>query len=493
MDTVTATAKKKTLAANISLALLAVSSGVAAAELSITPQSFLTTTYSDNVNLSPEADEESSFVGILGAGVTSQVEFVRGFMQLAYTARQTAYSHDSERNEFYNELYFDAEKELGRTGVYIDGNASITPISRGADVNALTDYISGDTIESQSYALGVGYRSNPAGYIDLNLHLSGSIVRNEDELADNDGQLYTLTVRNGTAERRMFWLYDFGYRITGSDNSDNENTSEIHRAEFGLQAMHGFSPFVLLYYETYEQDLSESLTRENTRWGPGLRYYWSRHSYLEVNYNFDMDDEFDDVDYMGAALLIQPTKRTRIFAEFSKRFFGDAFAFELSHRNKRLTNSISYREDPISYNRNFYLDGQDLEAFRLEKQLQWNSELTLRRTSYRFALNRTETNSFSDLNDDREDIRYQATLSASRQLRREVSASLTLAYEDYQFESQQARQRDDEYWWVEARMQYQLVAGLNLGGGVRIAERNSDEALNEFQENRIYLNINKRF
>ena len=493
MATVTAN-KNRLLWRRALVALVAVAPSVIATELTLTPQVFATSTYSDNVTLAADGNEESSWVSTLGAGLSSQLELSRGFVALTYTARQILYSYESERNEFYNELYFDAEKELGRSGFYVDSAATISQISRGADENSLTDYISGDTVEQQIYRLGMGYKNNnPTGYLDLNLYASTSAVRNEDDLAENDGQFYSLRLVNGRAEKRFFWTYNLGYRITGSNRSDNENTSEIHRAEFGLQARHGFSPFVQFYREVYKQDISGTTTRENNRIGPALRYYWSRSSYIEANYNFDLDDEFNDADYAGAALLIQPSQRTRLSADYSKRFYGDAFSVALSHRTRRLSNTLSYNEDAVSYNRDFYQSGNNLEAFRLEKRLQWDSQLTLRRTSYRLSLNRTENSSFSDFRDEREDIRYQASLTASRWLKRTLSASLQLAYEDYQFESQQIRQRNDEYMWAELRMQFQLVAGLNLGGGVRVAERTSEFEFNEFQENRIYLNISKRF
>lgn len=485
------TAKKKALAVSFNAVLFA-SCPTFAAELTLTPQVFFTSTYSDNVELAAKENEEDAFVGTIGAGLTSQAEFAGGSMALAYTARQTTYSHDSDRNEFYNELYFDAEKQL-KNGLYVDSSASITPVSRGADVNTLTDYISGDSVERQSYTVGLGYRTNPHSRIDFDLHLAASMVRYEDEIADNDSQQITMAFRNGRAEKRAFWLYELSYRSIDSDTTSNSNTDQQHRIELGLQAIYGWSPFIHFYSERYEQDLSASLTRENMRVGPGVRYYWRQGSYIEVNYNFDLDDEPDDVDYLGAALRVQPSRRTLLTADYSKRYFGDAFSFSLSHRTKRLTNSITYREEPTSYNRDFFQSEDLLQTYRLEKRLQWDTDFVLRRTSYRFSMSRIESSGFSDLSDEREDIRHQASLTASRQIKRTLAASLQLTYEDNQLERQQSQQRNDEYWWAEATLRYQFVAGLSLQGGVRIAQRNTDEVVNEFNENRIYLNLYKTF
>lgn len=493
MDTDMAMARKKTLAVEISFLLLALPVSAIGAETEITPQAFFTATYSDNVELAPDSGNESAVVSLVGAGISAQIDGKQGQLALDYTARQTDYSHDSERNEFYNELAFSASKVLGRSGLFVDANASIQPVSQGADVNALADYISGDTIEAQNFSGGIGYRSNPAGYLDLSAYASLGMMRYEDEVADNDNLTVNLALKNGRSEKRFFWDYQFSYSDQESSRSNASNISQKHSIKLGMQPLNGFSPFIHIYDEDFDEDLRQSTLRESSRWGPGVRYYWTRRSYLELSYNFDMDDRPDDKDYVGAALLIEPTLRTKIEAEYSQRYFGDAYSFSLSHRNKKLTNSIRYQEEPVGYNRDFYQSGEDLEFFKLEKRLEWQSELQLRRTSYRFSMSWVEGSAIGDVDDEREDIRTQANFALTRQMRRNLSGSIELAYIDYQLETQQLVQRNDEYWWGGANLSYRSKLGLNIELGVRLAERSSNLAETEYKENRAFLTLSKTF
>ena len=131
--------------------------------------------------------------------------------------------------------------------------------------------------------------------------------------------------------------------------------------------------------------------------------------------------------------------RTVLEASFSERFYGDSYGLNLSHQNKRLTNTISYVEDIQTFTRNnfvrniigFYFcpdnitqlgqciigndstvfpddpnnpDDQGFQifpiqnftlvednVFSLNKTLAWTSILALPRTNITFNANQTKT------------------------------------------------------------------------------------------------------
>ncbi len=368
-------------------------------------------TFSDNINSSSN-NNNSGFVSTWSAGVHSNIKGHDGKLLFQYDVYQTIHSIDASRNELFNELAFSADKKIYRSNIKFNADASITNIARLREDNANADIISGNTIETQDANVGLSYQSNPNGIIDLYTGVSGGITSNEDDIANYHSYDADLLLQNGTSVKSVFWSTDYSYSRNISRNTENEYYDFILSQEIGLQPIKSISPLIRRYYEGYTDD-EENLV-ESGHWGPGIRYYWHERSYAELAYNYSFKDE----DFWSGYLRLNPTPRTFIEFDYTNRFYGDAYYFSLSHRNKKITNTIEYSEQLIAFDREFFVVGEDVEEYKLVKGLNLSSTLNLRRSSFTTKIRVVDRTPVSDIDsDDRGGSKtYGASISASHRL-----------------------------------------------------------------------------
>jgi len=96
--------------------------------------------------------------------------------------------------------------------------------------------------------------------------------------------------------------------------------------------------------------------------------------------------------------------------------------------------------------------------------------------------------------DDRNSETFSITLTARRQLSRDLSGSLYIGYEDISYDGLLAAfSRDDEELFFGGRLTYQLVRWGSIGLDARYADRTSTEATFEYDRIRVGLVFNGRW
>ncbi|RKF14402.1 TIGR03016 family PEP-CTERM system-associated outer membrane protein [Alginatibacterium sediminis] len=496
-ETATAARKRKETKAKLQsnskfLLLASLSSivfGSSAAEVEFSPQVNAEAVYTDNALLDND-NKQGGEIGIISAGVLSSVTGNDGEATFNYLARQTYFSYDSSQNQLFHDLDFQFDKGLGNSGFRLDGDARIDVQPANIAENALTDLISGDLIQSSTYGLGLRYGSNPGKLVEVSGGIETRLTSFEDDRGNNDSQRLDLRLANGSAEKKYFWLIDGEANRRESTNSGSDTYDAQYRLEFGLQQINGFSPFLKYNGESATEDRSSSQrSAEFESWGPGLRYYYDQNTYLEMSYNFSLDRSVND-DYIGAAINLEPTARTRLFFEYSKRFFGDSYAFSFRHNIRRLTTEISYDEKPTSYDRRYTLDDVPIEELRLAKTLRWQTDLNLRRGSANLILLDTETSSFiggSGSNDHFQSLGLGYLYPLSRKL----DASFDVSW-DRRVYKRTAQTTNDRYnrWGVSLsqRFAHEVVVRYRYNLNFRSSDYKAD-----YTENRISIDINKAF
>lgn len=457
---------------------------VLAAEVEFTPSISSGVIYTDNVDLSA-TNEQSSEIFTITPNIKSQIKGNNGSLTLDYQFQQLLYSHDSDDNERYHTLSFSADKGISGTGLTLNTSAEIENIARSVSNNANDDVVTGDTIESKSFEAGISFKSNPSGWADLSADITGSITDNEDDIGDYTSFDGTLNFENGTGVKDYFWSVDYDYTTNlATDNSDRTESHELEQ-RIGLQQINGFSPLMRWYYEEYRGQRERS--RDSFYWGPGLRYYWHRDSYLELGYDFSPNDENDNA--WRGEVNINPTSRTLIKFEYNHRIYGDAYEFLLKHENRRLSNSISYTEDLSSYNRDNFVEGNRIEEFTLRKVLEWESILQLRRSSATLKL-RTNQNETSNVASDNLDSEgYGSTIELTRQISRRTSVTASFDYDYYEFEEQAARDKEEYYRDWSLGVEHEPTENWSLSVDVSRINKSSTENTSEYNENRAELEV----
>lgn len=314
----------KRYSAYVASVILVHSVSVSAAETEFEPFVAAEATFTDNIDQT-QLSTESSEITTLSAGMTLSLIGNDGTVALDYSGSQLLYSHDSERNELYNELEFSANKGLfSQTALRADISASIENLARDVREDASADFISGNTVETRNAQLGLSYQSNANKYVDLSTRVNSSLTLNEDEVGDNRGYGADISFNNGNRVKTYFWESEYSYDTNIGQDSDNRSEFHEFDGKLGLQQMGGISPYVRLYAEEYSGHGAGD-SADSTTWGPGIRYYLDRNSYAELGYDFALDSGSEDS--WNASLYLAPSSRTLITFDYTQRFYGDAYNF----------------------------------------------------------------------------------------------------------------------------------------------------------------------
>jgi hypothetical protein len=469
-----------------------ISSSVNAAEVEFRPEIGAELVYTDNAGLTEEAPE-SGEIGVLSAGIVSEVIGKDGELSLDYRARQTYHSYDSEKNKLYHELDFTGDKKLGQSGFSIDAVASVDILPAEVSSNAITDVISGDLIQGSELGLGLNYQSNPRKWVDLNARVASSLYRYEDDRGNNNDYDASLLFKNGQKVNSVFWLIDSSYirREARGNSSETENVK--YKGELGLQQRSGFSPFIRYYAESYLQGVSSSeKVGESESWGPAVRYFRSRLSYFELSYNFSLDKDKNE-DYVGAAVNLEPNRRTKLFFEYSKRFYGDAYEFTFFHQKRRISTDISYIEEPTSFDRRFFVEGDSVEEQKLDKTLRWNTGLDLRRSGLDFELRHQTREGLRDVTDFVKDTTYGGGISVDHKLSRKLIIAFAFDYDHYTFDRLNGIDQVDKYSRYDLSLNQDLIEGFFLTYRYQFTHRSSNIVGRTYDENRVSINATKQF
>lgn len=461
---------------------------IAAAELEVTPNVEGKVTYTDNVDLS-ESDKDSGTVTTLAAGIEIKAKGNDGNLSLDYQADQQFYSYDSSKNELFNTLSFNADKGISQTGLKLDVSASIKNISRAIDKQANDDLISGDTIESINAESGVSFQSNKRGLSDFYTRISGAVTDNEDDIGDHDSFSTKVTYKNGQGMKDYFWLMDYSYQTNvGKDDNDRSESHELEE-KIGTRPISGFGPFLRLFYEEYKSDgNSDEFT--SATWGPGLRYYWHKNSYAELSYDFAIDD--DSRDYWRGALFFKPTTRTVLDFDYTRRFYGDAYDFSLSHRNRRVTNIINYTEEIITYDRPNFIGGDDIDELTLSRKFSWETKMALRRTTASLKLSADDQESVRGTSQNRDRQIYGALVSLDYRLSRKTTTSASFNFDSYEFEKENQSNQNDYYRSWSLGLDHKLVNDLSMEIKFDYKSKSSSVSETGYVENRVNFSVRKQ-
>ena len=517
---------KRTLRA-LTTTYLLFSTASFAGEWQFNPNLGLTETYTDNINLT-QVDTESSLVSqfIIGANAN----FISRKLQFSFAGTETlvGYSHNSELNDDYQTLQANGSFDLWQNKLQLIGSSSISNVSQNDSGNSLADLVSGDTVQQINHSAGLQYNRANSDYA-----LSSSFIYNitdtEDSIGESDGYTLLLNSVNGNAARFVFWQVDGSF----TNQENNGFTSENYRLETKVGAItpYKINPFVRFYNEKVTGNLAGSNPDSIPSWGPGLRYQAAKHFIIDISYNYVDDDTQISDDYVAASIDWQPSARTSLKAAYSKRFFGDSYEFDFSHRTRRLTNTLSYHETIEAFDRNNFeevsgviwcpnsaasindclplgekpadtsnftnipvtsLELVENNEFSLNKRLAWKSELALARTTFTLDLSNRERESLNTgVIDDYLDARF----SINRRMSTKSNTTVYVSYRKNVFDKDRpgSPRQEDTYKTLSATYNKSLASSLNTFLTLQYLDRESSFERYTYNEARASINLTKDF
>lgn len=502
---------------------------VQAADSNLTPTISIEEIFSDNVELS-SLEEVDSFVtrAILGLNHSISSTLIDANINGSYT--QQFYSHDSSANDGYESLNSQINITPWRKGPSLTLQADIANIPRSIGGNSESDLISGDTVRTTDYGAGLNYQAQNSDFL-LSIGGQYNDNRSDDNVGESHGYSNNLSFSNGRSQRHIFW------DITGSysDRKNNGRSARSYQvqATVGLITDYKFNPFIRYFDESYSGSVSNNDLSQGESYGAGIRWQPIDLMIIDLSYNLAEDEELSD-DYVAFDFNWQPTTRTQISANYNQRFFGDSYGLNISHRNKRLTNTISYNEQIQAFQRDNFeiftesslfcpvnqpldinncLPNLDNETqpelffelpifdirpvednqFSLNKRLAWNSILSLKRTTFTVTISANER---EDLNtgNTQDDVIF--VFNASRQLNSRSQLSVNYQFSRNDFFTRNVdidTERRDYYRSYTINYSRTLGKSLSVNLDLRHLVRASNTNLRDYDENRATLSITKDF
>ena len=498
-------------------------------------------TYTDNVRLTTN-NEQSSLVTQAGLSLESTYKAQQAEFNFSSESIYALYSHDHELDNDYHTVSSDLRVQLWPNGIVVFAGLDISNQSRNGSRNALADIVSADTVQVENYDGGLEYNINNSDFI-INSSIGFQQTNSADNIGNREGVITQLNSVNGNGARYVFWELEHSYQDLKNNNQQGKQSqSEV---KIGLITDLGLNPFIRYYDEDNSGDLNNSnRSIESNSYGLGVRWLITPRLGLNASYNQPIGDNLDlDGDeqkpYVNASIIWQPSPRTKLEANISERFYGTSYGLDFTHRNKRLTNTISYVEDVQSFTRNNFVSNivgfyfcpssnitsvadciiqdegnifpdnpndlnnpgfqifpiQDFtlvedNVFSLNKTLSWSSTLALPRTTISFSANVQNRENLESFNEDEQSA---TSLNIKRRVSGRSSISLNLSYTETNLQIDTEFERIDRYRRYQINYEKSLNSALSFDLALSYLNRSSDNALFNYEEGRVSAKITKGF
>ncbi|WP_181901538.1 TIGR03016 family PEP-CTERM system-associated outer membrane protein [Thalassotalea euphylliae] len=499
------------------------------ADSNFTPTINIEEIFSDNVELD-SFEEQDSYVTRANFGLSQTISSKTIDASINGNYTHLFFSHDSSANEGYESLESQINIAPWHDGPALNLQANITNVPRSTGGNFASDLISGDTVRTTNYGAGLNYQVQNNDFL---LSIGGRY--NDSRSSDNVGESYgysnSLSFQNGIGQKHLFWNISSSY-------SDLKNRGESARsyqiqARFGVITSWQLNPFIRYFDEDFTGSVSTGNFNQGESFGAGLRWQPINLMTVDLSYNSAEDEELSE-DYIAFEFNWQPTTRTQIAASYNQRFFGDSYGLNVNHRNKRLTNTISYNEQIQAFQRdNFEIFTESVlfcpvnqpidinnclsdinnetqpelffelpifdirpvedSQFSLNKRLAWDSTLSLQRTTFSLTVSGNER---EDLNTGDAQDNILVNLTASRQLnsRSQLTAAYQFSRIDFFTRNVDVdSERRDYYRTYNISYSRTLGKSISVNFNLRHLVRTSNTSIRDFDENRATLSITKDF
>jgi len=503
-----------------------------AGEIEFTPKLELEEIYTDNFELTANSNIDSL---VSQVGLSLDAVYSAQYLDVSFSSKSlyATYSHDHELDNDYHSLNSEIEYTIWPNGITLFGRAGIDNRARNIAKNSLANIVSADTVRVEDYAAGLAYSVNNS---DFNIDSSVGYIntKSEDNIGNRDGFQALLNSTNGQSARYYFWDISGDYQ----DLENNSQTAEFYQGEIKLGIITDWkiNPFIRYYDEDNQGTLNQNRSLESNSIGAGIRWAITPRLYLDLSYNdpisSNQDIEGDELsNYVDASISWQPTTRTKLTASSSQRFFGNSYAFDLEHRNRRLENRINYVEQVEAFTRynyeqsllgaywcptsseivlsNCFIEGgqninfddyqlvniTDLipieeQQYNLSKRFSWGTTLNLPRTTFGFGIDRNRRINLDSLV---EDEYFTSSVNIKRKVSGHSDLTIRFGYTKNHFQKQQELERLDRYRKYDIEYNKKLNARLNFVFGLSYIDRVSTDIQYTYEEQQAYLRFTKEF
>jgi uncharacterized protein (PEP-CTERM system associated) len=299
---------------------------VLAAEWRFTPLLTLRETYSDNYNLAPSGSEQSGFVTEIAPGFSLTGQGRRAQFRATYQARSVNYTGGGGGSNIQNYLDAGGRAELIDDLLFVDGTANISNVSSSAFGPQALDstYAIGNRSEVRTYTISPYARKRWGSEAQGEVRYTHQGVSSDTGgFANYNSDRLDANVSSGDAYRTLGWNVAGYTQESRYSNIDSVRTDYVN-GTLRYRLIEEFSLTGSAGYERYTYQTAGAAPS-----GPS----WS--------VGFDW----------------KPSTRTSLAATAGRRFYGNAYSLNGTHRSRFTTWNVSYNEDITTQQQQFANSG----------------------------------------------------------------------------------------------------------------------------------------
>ena len=388
---------------------------------------------------------------------------------------------DRDRERYLPSLNARGDAVLIDQWLFIDGNAT-------SSQNSVSSFASGgDDRADRTGNTNTTYRYSVSPYISRRFK--------------NAGDLY------------LRYTYDDQYNtkdIVGDSSKNSANLLLSSGARLSPISVSLQGDYSKVTYSDTESTVNDDSELKSAQINGAYQYNrtWAINGYVGDEWN-DFVSTRDDIDgaYWGAGLTWTPTSRTSVDIGTGDRYFGSTPWLRVSHRHKRSSFSANY-EKTLTYSRDVRTLGADGSIDDpLNDTTLSNSPILDERLTVLYAFNGRRMNigvngSYSDQTRERggdlsqqeldlsESTFKQVSVSVGHPLAKSMSLSTRLSWSEQEPKGERSQSvASSETWALTVGASRPLNDRTNVSINYKYTDRQSDSSLNEYQENRITLNV----
>ncbi|MEK7323531.1 MAG: TIGR03016 family PEP-CTERM system-associated outer membrane protein [Pseudomonadota bacterium] len=299
--------------------------------------------YTDNVSLAPAGEEQDEFVTQISPGIGVSGQSGRAKLNLNYRLQNLIYGHDLARSNSNHQLLANGNLELIKNWFFVDAKSSISQQIVDADASVpLDNFNIGNRADVITYGVSPYLKLRFGSYAAGEMRYGIDRVENQSTaLSDTEITQYSARLGSGPNFNRLNWGMNFRHeemsREFGPD-SLRENASAVVRYRFHQT----FNALARGGYENNDVVTTRSI-KNGSYWSVGGEWLPSRYATLSATAgenNWDAD------------VYLQPTARTQLHVGYQDLEVGlnpgGVWTADFSHHTRRSTWRLSYVEESTS-------------------------------------------------------------------------------------------------------------------------------------------------
>jgi uncharacterized protein (PEP-CTERM system associated) len=310
-----ASPKATSVATVIMLSLGIVNTPVVAEEWTFSPRISVSQSYSNNIRLQPEGQEQHDFVTAIEPGF-----FVRGNgrrlrLNMDYNLEALAYKRNDDPNAIRHQLQLGGDAELYERVLFLEFDGSRSQENSGAIETSGSDNLSasGNRTDVTALSLTPKVRHRFGRYADVESSYGLNLVS-----TDTNGQSTSSTARFSSVEFNSGdYFARAPWRVTLSNNRVKNSSGTVNR------------------FRKFEGEMRYKLNR---KYGVVVRGGQERNEFASTQPS-------QDGGFWEAGLTWTPSPRTSLEAGVGRRFFDENMFLNFEHRSRRMTYAASFSED----------------------------------------------------------------------------------------------------------------------------------------------------